>query len=364
MSVRPTLSCDRWSSLRSASRPCPMSIRQNGRKASGARRGVTLLELLIVITLISMLLGAGVGVLARLDVGKRAAHGMVQSVVRSASTSALARQASARVSIDTAAGKISASGMKVIGTWHFEDETLPGAFDINGTMLGAVLIDDGYIGKGISFSGTSRSAYAEFPVHKDPAFDLGQGFAIDCAVRLEERGAGQLFDLGGAIGLEWSGQGLLQAWFRPELTDETGRTVRGGRVLAQAPAGALDLGKWHRIHLSYDRTELVLAVDGNVIARSDADTPVWQLEGPMVVGDPRRSFPGSLDALVVAGVVATETVDLPENVTFGPESVKEIRFAPGGHLDRARHPEPLRIWLDYADGKREVVRVGRYGTVE
>ena len=326
--------------------------------------GVTLLELLIVISLISLLLGAGVGVLARLDVGKRAAHGMVQSVVRSASTSALARQASARVSLDTAGGTINASGMKVIGTWHFEGETLSGAFDIDGTLFGAVLIDDGYIGNGISFSGTSRAAYAEFPVHKDPAFDLGQGFAIDCAVRLEERGSGQLFDLGGAIGLEWSGQGLLQAWFRPELTDENGRTVRGGRVLVQAPAGVLDLGRWHRVHVSYDRTELVIAVDGNIIARGEADAPVWPLEGPMIVGDPRRSFPGSLDTLVVAGVVATETVELPENVTFGPESVQEIRFAPGGHLDRARHPEPLRIWLDYADGKREIVRVGRYGTVE
>lgn len=334
------------------------------RKVSDAVRGVTLLELLIVLTLISLLLGAGVGVLSRLDVGKRAAHGLVQSVVRSASTSALARQAPARVRLDPDAGTIEAAGMKVIGTWHFESEVLEGAFDLDGALQGAVLVDDGFLGKAISFSGTSRAAFAEIAVQRDPAFELREGFAIDCAVRLEERGAGQLFALGDTVGVEWTGAGLLTAWFRPELVDENGQVVRGGRVLAQAEPGALTVGRWRRLHLSYDRTELVLAIDGTVVARTPSDAPVWKLEGPLILGDPRRSFPGSLDAFVVAGVVATEVVELPENVSFGPESTTDIRFVPGGHLDRARHPEPLRILLDYADGKREVVRVGRYGTVE
>jgi len=317
----------------------------------------------MVITLISMLLGAGVGVLSQLDVGQRAAHGLVQNVVRSAATSALARQAPARVALDVDEGTITASGMKVIGTWHFESEALEGAFGLGGTLFGAVL-DEGYIGRAISFSGTSRSAYAEFAVQNDPAFDLHHGFAIDCAVRLEERGAGQLFDLGETIGVEWTGQGLLTAWFLPELVDERGRTVRGGRVSVQAPPGALEIGRWHRLHVSYDRAEFVLALDGQILSLIEADAPVWKLEGPLILGDPRRSFPGSLDALVVAGVIATETTALPENVSFGADSATDIRFVPGGHLDRVRHPEPLRIWLEYADGKREVVRVGRYGTVE
>ena len=167
-----------------------------------------------------------------------------------------------------------------------------------------------------------------------------------------------------ASGSSLTGLGVLTAWFRPELYDENGRPVRGGRVLCQAEPGELELGRWKRIRVSYDRTELVLAIDGRIVARAESDAPVWELSGPMTVGDPRRSFPGSLDALVVAGVVATETAELPENVSFGPESATDIRFAPGGHLDRAQHPEPLRIYLDYADAKREVVRVGRYGTVE
>ena len=63
-------------------------------------------------------------------------------------------------------------------------------------------------------------------------------------------------------------------------------------------------------------------------------------------------------------IPAEEVVRLPGEVRFGEGAPAEIRFAPDGSLDRALHKEPVRIPLEYADGRRRELLVGLYGTVE
>ena len=56
--------------------------------------------------------------------------------------------------------------------------------------------------------------------------------------------------------------------------------------------------------------------------------------------------------------------ELPKNVHFAQGTPTEIRFAPGGGLDRTRHREPVTFALEYEDGRTEPVHVNLYGTVE
>jgi prepilin-type N-terminal cleavage/methylation domain-containing protein len=95
--------------------------------------GFTLLELLLVTLLLGLLFGIGLGVLSSLDLGKRAALGSVQNVVRAARNSAVARNAPASVRLDAKDGWIRArAAEQVVGTWHFEGERDGGAFDLTG----------------------------------------------------------------------------------------------------------------------------------------------------------------------------------------------------------------------------------------
>ena len=55
---------------------------------------------------------------------------------------------------------------------------------------------------------------------------------------------------------------------------------------------------------------------------------------------------------------------LPETMKFDDDVPSEIRFAPGGYLDRELHSQALEFHLVDQAGERQLVRVGLYGTVE
>lgn len=327
-----------------------------------SRRGMTLLELLLVMGLMAMLLGVGVGMLTSLDLGQRAAVGSVQNAIRAARNSALARNAPARVKIDLANSLLESESLAVIGTWHFESERLEGAFGLDGVLRGGVIIDDGFVGKALSFAG--RKAFAEVPVHQDPSFDLALGFAIDCAVRVDEDGGGRLLRIGHSVGVDVTGAREVKAWFVPEVRDSTGALTRGGKLTAESAPNALAKSRWARLHVDYDRRRLLVAIDGIEVARLEANANVWRVEDPLSLSDESSSFPGTLDNLVISAVAASDVLQLPETVRFAAGSATEISFDAGGNLDRERHTAPAKVELEYQDGVRAVVRVGIYGTVE
>ena len=94
------------------------------------------------------------------------------------------------------------------------------------------------------------------------------------------------------------------------------------------------------------------------------EAPVWHVDGPLVLSDPRLTFPGCVDGLVVSALAAGEAAKLPESVHFAAGTPAEIHFGPDGGLDRAFHPGPIQLVLEYDDGARETIAVGIYGTVE
>jgi hypothetical protein len=317
---------------------------------------------LIVLAILGVLFGVGAGLLSSLDLGRRAAQGLVQNVLRSAHNSALARRAPARVRIDRAQGRLLAEAMQVIGTWQFETHDLEGAFGIHGSLLGGEIVGDGYLGKGLSFAAAPRGSTAVIPVHTLASFDLSLGFALELALRTEGS-TGVVLNLGGAVGVDLEEAGALSAWFVPRVEEESGRRA-GGPIGVESAPGLLAPDRWYRVQVTYDRARLELALDGAPVASTPSSALVWSLESPLQISDARRGFRGTVDNLVLSAVDASMAVALPGDVRFGAEAPAEIVFAPGGGLDRRMHSGPVAIALEFADGNRAHVQVGLYGTVE
>lgn len=330
---------------------------------------MTMIELLMVMALLGLLLGAGVGMVSTLNLERRAAVGLVQNILRAARNSALARAGSAQVLFDREAGTLAAHGMEVIGTWHFEGR-LAGAHQASGASgasSGATFTDLGFIGQGLAVGG---AAFVEYPVQFDPAWDFEQGFTLDCAVRVDQPGDLMAIDVGGCIGLILSSDLGARGWFVPRVADEAagagdeGPGRPGGNVSLNLEPGALEQGRWHRLRLEYDRRVFALSVDGVPLARELLDAPVWRMQGPLRLGAERSGGAASLDNLVVSAVAVSESVLLPEGVSFSEQVPAVVRFGPSGHLDRELHTRAVEFALDFDDGERVPLRIGLYGTVE
>jgi prepilin-type N-terminal cleavage/methylation domain-containing protein len=333
---------------------------------SQKRLGFTLLELLLVMAILGAMLGAGVGVFASLDLGRRQASGFVKDALRGAQNSAVARQAPARVLLDRERGRIGLEALEILGTWRFERQSLKGADDapaLAGVLAGgARFVEDGFLGAGVAFDGSAGSA-VEIPVQRDPACDLRRGFAVECALRRDGAGGGQALAIGEVVGIDAGSDGQLRGWFVPRI-EEGGVEKPGARVLVESRTGLAPTARWVRVRLEYDRVKLRLSVDGVPAGEREESAEVWRLEQPMRLSGKRFPFHGTLDDLILACVVASDEVHLPDSVRFGAETPADVWFAPGGGLDPLKSPAPVVVVLEHEDGLRESVYVGAYGTVD
>lgn len=336
------------------------------RRGAG-ERGFTLVELLLVMGILGVVLGTGLGALASLNPGERTALSTVKNALRAANNSAIARSGPARVRIDREAGTLVAESQVVVGTWRFEDLNLEGAFGLNGVAVGMdepPLDDAGYQGHCLDLARAPRTARVLFPVHEDPAFDLSAGFAIEVSVRPSDLAAATLLDIGGVLLVELGPRAELAATFVAAAVTETGERVRGSRISLRTGSGALRLGSWNRLEVRYDRRFLVIAVDGVELARRPESANVWELQRGLTLGGGTAPFPGKVDDLVISAVAASTELTLPDGVQFGRGTPVQVQFAPGGGLDPIHHSGALLVPLEFADGRVETLRIGRYGTIE
>ena len=334
-------------------------------RLAGSKRGMTLIELLMVMGLLALMLGVGVGVVASLDIGTYGSSSLVRSSLRSANQWSMARQAPARVRIDPATGRVAAEGLAVVGTWQFESVPPKGALGLDGELVGAELTEDGFLGRALGLASAGRGGSYVVPVHTDPAFSFEGGFQIQLALRPEEPRRGRVLLLDRSVKLEVTERlGMIVTIGTQRYDEETGRDVGAGNAVLSTPAEVLELGRWSRVLVSYDRSRLAVLVEGVEVASLAEEGTLLPVKAPMVLGGGDRPWAGSVDSLVISAVGATEEVFLPLGVTFPSDTVREVAFAAGGGLDRTIHDEPVVIRVEYEDGRLEELRVNMYGTVE
>ncbi len=324
---------------------------------------MTLLELLMVLTIVSLLFGATAGMLSGLDVAPKAAFGALKSALRGARNAAIAG-GGARVSIDKQKGTLVAHLPEVAGSWHFETPGLEGAFGIDGSLLGAALSSDGYLGRALAFGPTG--ARAEMPIAALARFDLTHGFALEFALRSEGHDGGNLVDVGGAAGVVLTSSQALRGWMAPVVVDESGRAQRGARIAIETPPGALEGGRWSRVRLVYLGDELALELDGVTVATSDGalELAVSLPDAALVLGDPGGTLAAAIDALTVWAYTPSETLTLDPGVRFGPRTPARLSFDSAGFLDLRHHQQALTIELIEEDGTSHALTIGPYGTLE
>lgn len=339
------------------------------RPAAAAPRegGFTIMELMVVVVLMGLILGAGIGAFASFDPGSSAARGMVVNTLRQARNEAVAHRAPARVVFDPADGSLVAQGYRVVGTWRFEDARLSGAGGVNGSPEGfpdQFLSDDGFIGRALDLDLGGRGSRVAMDLTEDPAFAVTHGFRLSLALRPARLADGQVLDLGGVVGLHARRDGALEVEVTTRRVDELGRARAGEKIRMRTAEGLLEPERWSQFELRYDRRRLVALVNGVPVAERGETRPLWELSAALSVGGGRERFPGRVDDLVLATATDSVELRLPDRARFLAPGPFEVRFDEGGRLDPVAHGGPVTIEIELGDGRTTALEVLAMGTVE
>lgn len=323
------------------------------------RRGTTLLELLVVLTLLSLLMGIGVGVAGRLDFTRRSAPVVVRRTIEEARAYAAARGFPARVQFDKGQGSFRRIGMRPVGTWHFEGIGTDGAFGIVLEMgTGAAVVADGRTGAALFLP---KGSTASAPVRGLAPWQSRDGIAVDVEVRPEGSAGGLVVSRGKAWRLFLKPDGAAGAAVGRAAVEGT-KEVSAGELLFESPPGCVLPGRWTSLGFVYDGAFLSLSVNGVLRGRARSEgEPLLAGEGDLQIGDPRRGFVGAVDSLRVSTVVAEPFQFLPEGVEFVEEG--EIRFDGAGNLDPTVHAGEVGVGLRFENGATRAIRVLPYGTI-
>jgi hypothetical protein len=165
--------------------------------------------------------------------------------------------------------------------------------------------------------------------------------------------------------------GGVRGWFTPDHADPSlarrsgDDAGRATHLFVESPDGLLLPGRWSLVRLEYDRSRLLLTVDGMPLDELAADLPVRQVAGPMTVSATTdEGFRGALDKLVIAALDQGLPIDLPDQATFVAPTPDLVVFDSSGGLDARVHSGPVDVAIRFADGHEELVHVNPFGTVD
>jgi hypothetical protein len=348
-----------------------MNEAAQGRTVGAQRAGVTLLELLLVMGLVGLVLGAGLGALTSGGERESVAPSVVRSALRAVQGAAALERAPASLVIDPEARTIATEVPRTLGSWQFEpaeagSRRVRGAEPILGSLAGAEWVAPAWIGTGIDLARNGGRASYSLPLHLYPEFEFERGLGLTLAVHPERALDGRIADLGGIAGIEYRRDGGLEAWIQLAAEDDPRGARLGGRIETVLPPRSVPVGRWTVIELLFDGVELRVVVGGFPVSIvSVPGSPrLPALRGPLVLGDPRGAFPGQLDGLVLRAWQRGEPIDLGQATDWPAGAPTRVRFDADGTLDARLHPDPLSLTFEPAPGRSTEVRVSRYGTVE
>lgn len=311
-------------------------------------RGVTLLEILVVIVILTMALGLAVMFLGSdSDLGVRAASNHCVALVRSVAEHARAHRLPAWIVIDTTEQTVSTMTSEIVQSWDFEDAR--GAFGREAVVTGGRWVP-AREGLGCELTGSDTIRCAEVP-----AYAPDQGVVVSLWLCLSARRSKQIVCTVGAS-VELS-------------VDGTGRVVaRAGEVQLHSKETRLPVDQWVRLRLMVGAEESVLYVnDAEVDARRGRFA--WERPAPLIIGSAQDGLAAIVDSVRVYVMLPRDRYYLPKEtrVVLDPglkvaEGKWLIEFTPEGRLDPQRHPAEARFVLRSPAAEKEI-RISTLGHV-
>jgi prepilin-type N-terminal cleavage/methylation domain-containing protein len=368
----------------------PVRYRSGHGGALRAERGVTLIEILVVLALMATLMGLGISMFTNL--GKQgvftATIGRVLSTVNRVRNSSMTHPAALQINAgDPDRGQEnSVKGIEFVPMFQTQCEPPPegttelqAALDRTGTIPPGATFRDGVIGKAIFLE-----AGGAIDCGDHAAYDATEGVSIDLWIYPTTNAGGTLVRRGESLGL-YLVKGATGLGVRFELGFAAGQAATAAAAVAKGAAldaqsaivetrrfEARDLGiplnKWTRIVASYDRTNVVISVDygrGPVEKlRQPERNPLSPARKTRLYvgggGADGSSFRGGIDDLRIEGVLGEGSEPFAPQVRVTGKT-KRIHFL-GGKLDPAWHPANETITIEYGKRKR-VIEIGLEGNI-
>jgi prepilin-type N-terminal cleavage/methylation domain-containing protein len=314
-----------------------------------ARSGVTLLEVLVVLAIMSMIFAMTIGVLrnANRDLGVMAAANTVTSLLRAAGEHARAENAPAWVVINLDERTAGTLIRETIVMCHFEDTSAGFAksIQVNGPVQ--VL---GKVGTGYKFTGSNTIDCGDIP-----RFSPDQGIAIEMWFwRYPGSGKHILASIGKEMEV---------------YVDPVGRVlVRVGTTIADSGTNLVPREMWIYCQAIYNGREIKILLNGAEVG-SKPCRHSWKSAAPLTLGSKKDGLAGIMDEVRVSAVVPRDTYPLPPQVEFElPKGAKTqdgeflVAFDGTGRLDITRHTTDLTLTLKSPAASKTLV-VTRQGLV-
>ena len=184
--------------------------------------------------------------------------------------------------------------------------------------------------------------------------NANSGFHLELDFQVMEDVSATLLEWPGLLKVRLDGRGGLKASVSLE---------GGGAMDMIAPAPFALSGRWHHLVLQFVEGRARLRLDGVTLAEKLSESLPGKTTGSLRLGDPRGSFLGWLDELLV-GVFAVESGPvIPDGHALHLSSPRVVLDG-NGLLDRLVHPIPVALEILDFDLPVGGFLIGRFGEEE
>ncbi len=315
-------------------------------RADSTRRttgGFTLLELMIVMTLLGVLGGFGLGFLQDRGSDVELALSMVRDHVRVAALTARTRRLPTSVELTKGDGieapTVRARVLVPVGIWSLE-ERQRGDSRLTAT-IGGTIVPGRF---GMARRPTDREPLLTLPTaeSRDTLFDLSEGFAIQLDVKLDTREEMVLARLGTNVSL------TLDRDLYPEAKVTFRDGDRAGGSVTMTSTIPLRLHQWTTVTLAHDGKDVSILVDERVGASRAMGGALYQSESDTFEISPGdASVLGLVDEVRVLAYEFTQLDTFPVGVELRCRE-ERIEFGRDGRI-----LSPVEFTLVFGDERQE-----------